>query len=186
MQDSDFVVRREAIKALGKVPDKESAEAIVSLYGKSAHDAKAALIAIGPFAEDATLSLLQDAHWVHRGEACEILGKIGSAKILDALRKAEKETNGLVKHRARDAIAAIERRSGEAPSPETSSPSEMDKRYRGPGAVGATGRTINSDTQLFVGQILLVLDSRQWYPADILELFPDGRVRIHFRGWSST
>jgi hypothetical protein len=186
LQDGDFTVRREAMKTLGKFPSREAAEAIVSAYGKSAHEAKSALIAIGPVAEEAVLALLHDSHWVYRGDACEILGKIGSAKSLDALREAQKETNGLVKNRAKDAIAAIEARSGASPSPEAAPASELDKKYRGPGALTATGSSVTSDTELFVGQILLVLDSRQWYPAEILELLDDGRVKIHFRGWGST
>jgi hypothetical protein len=183
LQDGDFTVRREAMRTLGKFPSREAAEAIVSAYGKSAHEAKSALIAIGPVAEDAVLLLLHDTHWVYRGDACEILGKIGSSNSLEALREAQKETNGLVQNRAKDAIAAIERRNGASPSPEPVPASEIDKKYRGPGALAATSRSVTSDTELFVGQILLVLDSRQWYPADILELLDDGRVKIHFRGW---
>lgn len=183
LSDDNFVVRRDAIKALAKLPSKQAAEAIVSVYGKDAHDAKAALIAIGPAAEGAVLTLIKHKHWIYRGDACEILGKIGSEASLADLRSAQKETNGLVKHRARDAVAAIEARDGKHPSPELEPANPLDKKYRGPGSVSSTGRMVTDETELFVGQILLVKDSSAWYASEVLEVLEDGRVKINFRGW---
>lgn len=186
LRDDNFGVRRSAIKALAKLPSKEAAEAIVAIYAKDAHDAKGALIAMGPVAEETVLTLLQHDHWVYRGDACEILGKIGSEKSVPSLTEALKDGNGLVPRRATDALAAINKRAGKPPAPEVASTSALDKRYRGPGAVQETGRSVDAETELYVGQILLVRDSNAWYPADVVELLDEGRVRIHFRGWSSS
>jgi hypothetical protein len=58
--------------------------------------------------------------------------------------------------------------------------------YDGPGAIPSSGRRIDPNTPLEVGQIVQVRDRAWWYAADVLRVNDDGTVRIHYRGWSDT
>jgi beta-lactamase regulating signal transducer with metallopeptidase domain len=55
--------------------------------------------------------------------------------------------------------------------------------YEGPAPVAASGRTLESDTPLKPGDLVLVQWQSQWYAADVLEVQDDGKVKVHFRGW---
>jgi hypothetical protein len=44
--------------------------------------------------------------------------------------------------------------------------------------------TVRDDTPLTSGQIVQVQWGNGWYPADILAVDADGRLRVRYRGWS--
>lgn len=56
--------------------------------------------------------------------------------------------------------------------------------YEGPGAVPSSDRPVTEDTLIEAGDVVQVEWSGQWYPADVLGVEEDGRLRIHFRGYS--
>jgi hypothetical protein len=60
---------------------------------------------------------------------------------------------------------------------------ELDQKYSRPSPVPSTARVVTADTPLYVGQILQFQDHTFWKPAEVLELLPDGQVKIHPRGW---
>ena len=43
---------------------------------------------------------------------------------------------------------------------------------------------MTEDTLIEAGDVVQVEWSGQWYPADVLGVEEDGRLRIHFRGYS--
>lgn len=112
IQLEDVFVRGPAIKALGKLKSPKAAQAVASkMYEPNTrHDAIAALKAMGPVAEDATISLLKDRDsWV-RAEACAVLQEIGGKKSLKALRALSGKSNGIEEMNCKRAISAIELR----------------------------------------------------------------------------
>ena len=56
-------------------------------------------------------------------------------------------------------------------------------QYEGPGPVEPSGLEIDFGG-LLPGMVVLVQRSAQWYAADVLEVLPDGTVKVHYRGWS--
>jgi beta-lactamase regulating signal transducer with metallopeptidase domain len=109
---SSFMVRRHAIPALGRFKTAAAAEAAVAQVAHNRHEVEAALKAIGPAAEPATIGLLRDSSiWV-RAAAANVLAEIGSKKGLDALSKELRQRPNEVREVA-TAIAAIERRLGD-------------------------------------------------------------------------
>ena len=110
LSDRDFVVRNEAMGALAKSPSARSAEAIVSVYAENKLAAKAALMEMGPVAEEAVQALLQHKDWPVQLDACQILAKIGTVKSLQALEGMAPRANPLVARAASQAIEQIRKR----------------------------------------------------------------------------
>jgi len=111
LDDTHWPVRRTATGILSNFRNARTAEAIAGIYKKDKITAKQALLNIGPIAEDATLTLLDEsADWTVRNDACNILEKIGTAKSLPRLKEIyDRETN-LVQSSAEKAIKAIRQR----------------------------------------------------------------------------
>jgi hypothetical protein len=70
-------------------------------------------------------------------------------------------------------------------SPEHKRTADLNRSFQGPGFVSPSERPVGETTRLFEGQILLANDTGAWYPAEIVELMPDGQVRVTFRGWGN-
>ena len=85
---------------------------------------------------------------------------------------------------------------------ETLDPQELAKRGAQPAAVGgfqpaqpginkpaaaeAPGEEVVADSKLEVGQKLLAEWASKWHPVKVLAVNPDGRVKIHWEGWSNS
>ena len=110
LEDDNFVVRGESMKALGRFPNAQAAEAIAKQFDKDRINAKNALLAIGPPAEAAVGKLLAHADWSIRKDGCEILGAIGGRDSLPLLQTAARDSNGLVRMVAGRAVLAIQKR----------------------------------------------------------------------------
>ncbi len=82
-------LRRRAIELLGSLRDGQAAPAIAQRMKDPVDrmSASQALRALGPAAEDATLALLADEDAEVRDEACKVLGEIGGAKSIAALKE---------------------------------------------------------------------------------------------------
>jgi len=186
LHDSNFTVRGGAIRALATIPSATGAAGVVAVYADNAHEAKPALIKMGPVAEEAVLTLVDGEHWVHRSEACEILGQIGSSLSLARLREAATDSNGIVQMRAKSALAEVEKRVATQPKTPEEALVELRQKYAGPAPIDSSGKPVTGETNLQVGQILQVRDGGVWYPVDVQEVLPDGRVKIHYRGWQTT
>jgi HEAT repeats/PBS lyase HEAT-like repeat len=112
LKDSDLVVRRQVLEALGKLKDPSTAPAVAAMLPESRHDAAACLKAMGPAAEDAVLPYLKHAdHWV-RMEAAKVLGDVGTDKSLPGLRELSESRDGLAPGAAKQAMEAIRKRHG--------------------------------------------------------------------------
>ncbi len=85
---------------------------------------------------------------------------------------------------------------------ETLDPQELAKRGAQPAAVGgfqpaqpginkpaaaeAPGEEVAADSKLEVGQKLLAEWAGKWHPVKVLVVNPDGRLKIHWEGWSNS
>lgn len=54
------------------------------------------------------------------------------------------------------------------------------------GRVSPSGIPVTANTALCVGQRLRVESGGNWWAGEVLELKPDGNVKIHYVGWDST
>ncbi|MGA2035134.1 MAG: SHD1 domain-containing protein, partial [Thermoguttaceae bacterium] len=107
-----FLVRNPAVKLLGKkFKSPAAAEAVAAQFPQCRMDVAAALKAMGPVAERAALPFLADRDvWV-RSDAVGVLGEVGGAKSLAALKaEAKKNLDFMEKHAIEQALAALERR----------------------------------------------------------------------------
>lgn len=109
---TSFMVRREAIPALGRFKTAAAAEAAAAQVASNRGEVEAAMKAMGPVAETAAISLLSDSSiWV-RASAANILAQIGGKKALAALnRESQLHPNEIGE--VKPAIAAIENRLGD-------------------------------------------------------------------------
>jgi sRNA-binding protein len=53
------------------------------------------------------------------------------------------------------------------------------------GPIASTGRAVSATTPLELKQVLQVESGRTWWAARVIDLLPDGRVKIHYLGWSA-
>jgi HEAT repeat protein len=110
--------RMYIIRALGQVKDKSAVPTLVEQLGQlfDGAEAEKALIAFGPSVEDEVARALDQKGFRERAAACRVLGTVGTAKSLPALKAAlakaqrERGTGPEVAKAAQDAIAAIESR----------------------------------------------------------------------------
>lgn len=110
LDDENFVVRGESMKALGRLPDPRAAEALVNHFDEDRINAKRALTDMGPTAEPAIDKLLSHADWSTRKDGCEILETIGTRASLKPLQAAARDENALVRMFAGRAVQAIQKR----------------------------------------------------------------------------
>jgi hypothetical protein len=113
--DNRFFVRKEAIKALGKFPDARAVEAIIPHIREDGFEAEAALKEIGPTAEPALIGKLRDGDPHVRRITCEILGQIGGADTIKAMRAIPLDPDLGVRMAANRAAEAIVARVGPVP-----------------------------------------------------------------------
>jgi len=110
--DSDWVVRRAAAEALGKLGDPQAVPALIQALGDSDSDVRAvaaeALGAIGdPQAVPALIQALGDSGWDVRRAAAEALGKLGDPQAVPALIQALGDRSENVRFAAAWALGAI-------------------------------------------------------------------------------
>lgn len=109
----NFMIRREAIPALGRFKTEAAAEAAAAQAEMNHREVEEAMKAMGPVAEKAAIAMLSQSNIWGRAAAANVLAKIGGKKALAALRKESR----LHPHQAREvttAIIAIEERLGDA------------------------------------------------------------------------
>ncbi|QJW99855.1 HEAT repeat domain-containing protein [Frigoriglobus tundricola] len=104
--------RVRAVEALARFKDERAIVPLTECMGhfSGQGEAKAALIAFGPAAEDAVIKLLDNSERNVRLLACEMLIKIGSAKCLPALERTAKDRDRSVNAPAKNAILQINQR----------------------------------------------------------------------------
>jgi len=60
----------------------------------------------------------------------------------------------------------------------------INKQYEGHGFLESSQLLVDSSTELFVGQIVQIRERGSvWYPGEITDLLPDGKVNANHRGW---
>jgi hypothetical protein len=101
---------KAAMKTMAKLKDERGIAPIAARLKDFfvRGEAKEALIAYGPMAEDEVIKLLRQTNNDARNEACEILEKIGTAKSLPVLEQAAQDF--FLKGNATRAIEAIKKR----------------------------------------------------------------------------
>jgi HEAT repeat protein len=109
LEDTDAFMRAETIKALGKLKDERAIEPMAKRLtdGFDRMVLKDTLKVFGSKAEKAVAGYLKHTDWVVRMEACNILKEIGTKASRAALLKASRDSNGLVKQRAKEALQVI-------------------------------------------------------------------------------
>lgn len=113
MDTKELLVAPSCMKALGRLKAVRYAPAIAGKLKELQYRAaaKEALKLMGSGAEEAVIPYIASEDLFTRAEVCEILGEIGTAVSEGALRyRADKDDNGLVKIKAKDALEKIERR----------------------------------------------------------------------------
>jgi RNA polymerase sigma factor (sigma-70 family) len=116
--------RTTLIRTLGRLRDERAIPALAEMLDNPFEDreAAAALVQIGPAAEPEVLKYLEHERFSSKVSACKVLAEVGASRSLPALRTVlEKAGKDLYPGRlavakaARQAIAAVESRSGQAP-----------------------------------------------------------------------
>lgn len=113
LNDSDFSIRQSAVKGLAKTKDTRAAAPLAEVVARGQSDVQEAcnaLTKIGPAAEDAVLELLKEKNVETRRRACPILGQIGTAKSIDALKNTLLDPEQSLSQAAGDAVRAIQLR----------------------------------------------------------------------------
>ncbi len=60
----------------------------------------------------------------------------------------------------------------------------INKQYEGASFLESSQLPVESSTELFVGQIVQIRErGSKWYPGEITDLLPDGKVNANYRGW---
>lgn len=113
--DNRFGVRKGAVKALGKFREQRAIEAIIAHLKQDGFEAEAALKEIGPMAEPALIARLRDVDPHVRRKAWDILGQIGGADTLRALRAIRTDPDLGVRMAAKRAAQEIAARVGRQP-----------------------------------------------------------------------
>jgi len=96
--------------AAGRFPSAEAAEAVAAAFPKNLEPATAALIEMGPVAEDATIKLAASSDGNVRRYAAAILGKIGTEKSLAVLSKLKSDDYAPAKTSAEKAYGFLQAR----------------------------------------------------------------------------
>lgn len=113
MDKKDILVAPSCMKALGRLKAVRYAPTIAGKLKELQYRtaAKEALKMMGSGAEEAVIPYIESDDLFTRAEVCEILGEIGTASSVGALRyRADKDDNGLVKIKAKQALENIEKR----------------------------------------------------------------------------
>jgi HEAT repeat protein len=109
------VFRKYIVRALGQVKDKSAVPTLVEQLGQpfDGGESEKALIAFGPSVEEEVAKALNQKGFRERAAACRVLGEVGTAKSLPALKAAlakaqrERGTGPEVARAAENAITAI-------------------------------------------------------------------------------
>jgi HEAT repeat protein len=110
LQQGNPLEQQQAMAALGYSNEPRAAEIIVAHFKKNSGVASRSLAIIGPPAAPATLQLLDDADWVTRQDALEVLAKIGSESEIPRIEELSSDSNGVVKIQVARTLEAIRRR----------------------------------------------------------------------------
>jgi HEAT repeat protein len=112
LSDPDIAARGHVLKALGALRDERAVKPVMRCFleSRGSYDAELALIALGPLAEREVAELLKHQEPLTRRNACQILGKIGTAASVPALEAARKEA--ATRGPAERALREIAARSG--------------------------------------------------------------------------
>jgi len=108
-----FMVRGHAVPALGKFKTVAAAEAAAAQAAQNRGEVEVAMKAMGPIAEPAAISLLENSDFWIRAMAAKVLADIGGKKSLAALAKESRLHPNEV-HEVETAIVAIEKRVAES------------------------------------------------------------------------
>ncbi len=115
LKSKNVLARNEALRSLAKFKDTRAAEPIALRLVPMEHRqlASEALKQMGAPAEKAVLPYLKHNDLFVRHEACGVLEVIGTQKSLAPLGVAARDSNGLVRMAAENALAAIKGRKGD-------------------------------------------------------------------------
>ncbi|MDB5353047.1 MAG: hypothetical protein JWN86_4294 [Planctomycetota bacterium] len=103
-------IGREAVIALGELPDIRAAQPLADRLEKNWPDAQKGLIAIGPDAEQFVLPKLRDSKSRVRSIACEVLAEIGGKETLKTMKSLPADSDFGVRIAATDAMKKINER----------------------------------------------------------------------------
>ena len=112
--EGNLTQKFNAIAALGALKDPAAVEQLIDIAAefRFRSNARKAIEASGRVAAPIVASkMLTHGDWGMRQTAAEILAAIGTENELPALEKAKGDSNGIVKMKANEAIAAIRKRS---------------------------------------------------------------------------
>ncbi len=127
---ASFMVRREAIPALGKFKTVAAAEAAAAQVGANRAEVEVAMKAMGPVAEPAAISMLESSDIWIRATAANILAEIGGRRALAALTRQSRLHPNRVRE-VEKAIVAIEQRLTEAGDAADRSAKDDSRREEG-------------------------------------------------------
>jgi hypothetical protein len=152
-RNASFMVRNEAIPALGKFKTAAAAEAAAAQAAHNQREVETAMKAMGPVAEPAAISLLENSDFWVRGVAANVLAEIGGKRALAALAREARAHPHHV-HEVETAIVAIENRLAEAgvaadaPAEDRSTPEEGGEKPEpsGPAAMRTWHAAVGSFT----------------------------------------
>jgi len=114
LKDADWTTRQAAAKALGRLHDERAAQPLADTLARNSNisgmDISSALINLGPGAEKAVLTLLNERNVETQRQACTILQQIGTSDSLAPLQKLMTDADTSVSQAAADAVRAITQR----------------------------------------------------------------------------
>lgn len=116
MDDDRFFVRKEAIRALGKIGDPRAVEPMMAHWKKDDHEVEESLKAMGPAAETGVLARIADGDPHTRRRICDILAVIGGQATLRTMQRMRPDPDVGVQVASRNAWRAIVARVGQ-PAP---------------------------------------------------------------------
>lgn len=109
LSDPEHAVRWAAMESLGPLKDRRAAGTLAAMVarGQDRAFAAAALRAMGSVAVEVAVKLLTVDAWEARMEACKILALHGGRESLPALRRSMRDSNGIVRMAAEDAVRSV-------------------------------------------------------------------------------
>ena len=159
-------MRRKIIDTLGKAKDPRGAARLAQLLDVTTDrgQAEQALKQFGGEAEQFVLPLLKSNQSAARISAVTLLREFKSSKSRLAIeRVAREDADAAVRSHANVMLRLL----GAPPPPETK-----------------LGQAVKADEVLAAGDLLTANWAGRWLDVRVLEILPDGRVRIRWVGWS--
>lgn len=148
---------------------------------KAKADEQAKIEGATPLTRDQRLSLLADVrsgdHWRTTKALDKLAARTPSAdkEIVAAIYAATKSDNVFIRQAAQKALKPW--------APELERKAKLNEAFQGPQDVEPSDRPVTERTPLPVGLILCARDFAGWHPVEVREVLPDGKVKVHFRGW---